>query len=392
MSDGSNSSQKILLRPLQNIGAQDILQVGTTYEGILRKRGTNLLAHSALKRIGIGNTKWKQRFVVISQGCVYCFEDEFAKKPQCAFSLSVYNSVEEANVPGILNCFEIKLTSDANKPSQMFACETETKRQIWITHIQEAMQHVRKYFGTNCSADSDEGICMTTGDHISRQPQVPLPPTPDGTGNHKTKPAVPSKPHRLPPSEYSLESDDDVEPYDIIVDVDDIDTRRQFPGQVPVLPVVQQHSISRRPPVSIPGNNRPIVSTYVPFESSSGATHDGNSCVDSSRPNYINEVFQETEYFFDSNDRAAAQHCLENKPSGTFLVRRGNSTPTVLSVQTSSGLAGVKEFQIVEQEKKLSINKKDFFPSRDAMLCYYNSNVLPKNEYAVKLSAGYKSQ
>jgi len=32
----------------------------------------------------------KQRFAVISQGCVYCFKDEYAQKPISAFSLTVY--------------------------------------------------------------------------------------------------------------------------------------------------------------------------------------------------------------------------------------------------------------------------------------------------------------
>lgn len=387
MSDGSNASQKVLLEPLKSIGAQDLIQVGSpTYEGFLRKRGGRFQSL-------LGSSKWKQRFVVISQGCVYCFKDEYAEKPQSAFSLAVYGSVLEASFPNILNVFEIQ-HEYTSTPSQFFACETEAKKTTWMAYIEEAIRLAHQHIGENqkLSSGSDEGISMTPNRRKSHAPLPPLPPTPDEMA------AAGSKYKHQSKSEYSLESDDEGEEY---TEIKDHQETRQTAPQGSSLPkgvtggirVMQldapkrQDTMSKRPALPLPatpGQKQAPTSSKTMYE-------DVNTKPSTGKPDYINEdIFKEEEFFFNSTDKAKAHRLLSNQPVGTFLVRLGNSTPTVLSVQTS---IGIKEFQIVENEaSKVSINRTQYFPTLQNMLCYYNQNDLPKKEYTVKLKRGYKSK
>lgn len=405
--DGSNSSYYVPL--LENIGAQDILRVGPSFNGILRKRGHN---NNPLNKIGIGSTKWKTRFVVILKGCVYCFKDEYAHKPQCAFSLSSYDSVEEAMVPGVLNSFEIKHNTDESQSPHMFACESNSKRQTWIEHFQEAMQHAHQQSWANLSSADNK----STNSKDRRPPKMSLPPTPGNPSNGKQYADAPPIPLRHQPSQSSLASNDteaiDTTPKTNISN--GTKDKRNVPKPVIQPPVVRQPSISERPPLPLPSTERlvgsrngisngtgprPLPNKGRPGMSSNSVSKDNNSdslCDDegavASTNCNVHELFNKAEYFYNSRDKTEAQRLLENKPIGTFLVRLGNSTPTVLSVQTSVGLASVKEFQIVEQEGRLSINKTDYFPSRDDLLNYYSTNVLPRKDYAVMLIKGYKAK
>lgn len=387
--DSMSDSQKILSEPLKNIGAQDILAVGSTYEGVLRKRGGKFVE----KLLHIGSVKWKQRFVVISQGCVYCFKDEYAHRPLSAFSLTVYESVHETTAPNMLNVFEIKHEYEA-KPAHVFACETEAKRKLWIAHIEEALRQAHQHSGGSSqkhSADSDEGIAMTPS-RKSRAFLPPLPPTPDEAG---------VKYKRKEKSEYSLESDDepddDKEPYDEIGEHTVqgravTSPKSKVPiGGVNVMgaapPKSRQDSISKRPGIPLPD---------LPQSSGEQTTRSGYEkppdCAlkGGKLPDYINEsMFKSEDFFFNSKDKIEAHRLLGSKPVGTFLVRLGSSTPTVLSVMTD---LGIKEFQIAENaEGKVSINRQEYFPKLETMLCFYNQNDLPKKEYSVKLRKGYKS-
>lgn len=382
MSDGSNTSQKILLEPLKNIGAQDILKVGSTFEGVLRKRGGRLGS-----LLSMGSSKWKQRFVVISQGCVYCFKDEYAMRPQSAFSLSVYESVQETTVPNVLHVFEIK-HEDSTKSSQLFASETEAKRKTWIAYIHDAITQVHQHSGGSqkLSNDSDEGISMTRKSRMSRAPLPPLPPTPDDDTKykHKTK------------SEYSLESDDEEE--DEYSEIAEARETRKMPrgavGGVQVMPTAgtpaRQDTMGKRPAIPLPKTPDQIKQAEK-LKQAGRKGYEDVTTPEGKLPDYVNEdVFKEDEFFFNSTDKAEAHRLLSSHPIGTFLVRLGNSTPTVLSVQTP---LGIKEFQIVENESgKVSINRTQYFPALQNMLCFYNQNDLPKKEYTVKLIKGYNNK
>ncbi|XP_053407900.1 SH3 domain-binding protein 2-like isoform X2 [Mercenaria mercenaria] len=379
MSDGSSASQKILLEPLKNIGAQDILKVGSTYEGVLRKRGGRIgnLLH-------IGSAKWKQRFVVISQGCVYSFKDEYALRPQSAFSLSVYESVQETTIPNVLHVFEIK-HEDRSRPSQLFASETEAKRKTWIAYIHDAITQVHQHSGGSqkLSADSDEGISMTPKKRMSRAPLPPLPPTPDDTKyKHKSK------------SEYSLESDDEEEYSEIKEEQEMRRLPRGATGGVQVMPTgtpKRQDTISRRPAIPLPEtpDQRNQTSTLERKQAAKQGYEDVAK-PEGKLPDYVNEeTFKDEDFFFNDKNKEEAHRLLGVHPVGTFLVRLGNSTPTVLSVQTP---LGIKEFQIAENDAgKVSINRSQYFPTLQNMLCFYNQNDLPKKEYKVKLVKGFKS-
>lgn len=383
MSDESGL-HKVLQEPLKNIGAQDILAVGSTYEGVLRKRGGKLDAF--LRR----SVKWRQRFVVLSQGCVYCFKDEYAQRPQSAFSLTVYESVQPTSVPNMMHVFEIKHEYEA-KPSHLFACETDAKRKLWIAHIEEAMRQAHQQLGGNqkLSTDSDEGISMAARSRKSRANLPPLPPPPDEAG---------MKYKRKEKSEYSLESDDDEhvdeqEAYDEVethIELGNQATKKAPIGGVNVMlgATAGRESISKRPALPLPAT--PRSSPSQKHKRSPGYEKPSDSALSEKRPDYINDsAFKQHEYFFDSSDKVEAQRLLSSHPTGTFLVRKGNSSPLVLSVMTDLGF---KEFQITDnEEEKKTLNRSEYFPDLTSLLSYYNTNFLPKKEYFVKLKKGYKS-
>ncbi|KAL4232192.1 hypothetical protein ACF0H5_009767 [Mactra antiquata] len=275
----------------------------------------------------------------------------------------------------MLHCFEIK-HKDQNHPPQCFAAETDDKRKTWVGYIQDAITQAHQSSGESHSG-SDEGISLTT------PKRRPLPPI-DKKYTSGSK------------SEYSLDSDDEIEldPYDEVNDPEptkpspkqqttgfpsrDSKPAINIPGGVSVLPLSdKRNSMSQRPKMDLPP---------IPGEQPQRST--SISRKESALPDYENDGFPPKTYTFNSKEKDKAHSVLKKHPPGTFMVRLGNSTPTVLSVMTE---IGIKEFQITEDGPHVSIDRKTKFPSTPAMLTYYHSNLLPKNEYQVKLVRGYKS-
>ncbi|XP_052249604.1 SH3 domain-binding protein 2-like [Dreissena polymorpha] len=293
MSDGSNHNVKILHEPLRNIGAQDILQVGgKLYDGTLRKR-------SQLDKL-LGSTRWKQRFVVISQGCVYCFKSEYASRPLTAFSLTVYDSAVETEMHGVLNCFEIRHETKDKTP-HYFAAETDDKRKAWLGYLNDAIAQAHTFSGEKLSADSDEGIAGCKYKPVNRRSNVPLPPLPTASPSASSARAPLAK--ASPKSEYDLESEEDDDPYDKVPEQEapakpsvTSPTRSgaTLPGGVPLLPTTaglqelsrkRPQTVSKRPPQALPGTYQ---ETHIATDTIGRRTL--SLAEPSATPNYINDT------------------------------------------------------------------------------------------------------
>ncbi|WAR22196.1 3BP2-like protein [Mya arenaria] len=307
-----------------------------------------------LKNIG------KQRFVVISQGCIYCFKDEYATKPLTAFALCYFQGAADVDIAGVLNSFEVR-HEEAGKNPYQFAAETEEKRKTWVGFINAAIGDAREP-RQNLSAESDEGICMAPTTPTSRPPL-------------KKRQSAPREPeHRnvitSSRSEYDLESDEEEDdPYDR-VPLDSIEEKnskfpikgKALPGAVQMLPGLNQLTGNNRPKTTISGRpGMPLPNTPTSYQQ-----------TDIRHSTTGQPKFESTDYMLNSKDRHEA----------------ASSTPTVLCVVVDSS---VKEFQVFEQDNKhVSLNKEKYFPKFDNLLLFYHQNFLPKKDYNVKLKKGYK--
>lgn len=397
MSDGSNTF-KCIQEPYKTVGAQDLLKIGYQYYGHLRKRGKreHLLASLSLK--------WRQKFVILSQGCVYCYGSEFSKSPASAFSLSVYERVKEiGDQANMLHCFEV-LHEDPNKPPHTFACETDRKRQEWIQHIRESIDQSHKISQGSLHSDgggSDEGIAMQPS-ITKRKTTRDLPPLPKipSDAEIRVSGSPRDKRNKKPESEYDF-GDEDLEEDDMYHDVDE----KTFEQPQPESPTAKRVPVGR---IGLPGmvgssqssltssgrntsdpSNRPAVPLPLPKPKWAPENRESMTYEDTSAT-ISRTTFPPASYLFDSNNKDRAKELLSSKPKGTFLLRNGrqDKEKKVLSLQTT---AGVKEFQIQHKGSQVTLNNQELFEDVDRLLQYYSENNLPKNEYKQKLVKGYKS-
>lgn len=414
MSDGSNIF-KCILEPYKTVGAQDLLKIGYQYYGHLRKRGKreHLFASFSLK--------WRQKFVILSQGCVYCYGNEFSKSPSAAFSLSVYESVKEiGDQAQMLHCFEI-YHEDHTKTPHTFACETDQKRKEWVSHIRESIEQSHKISQGSLHSDgggSDEGIVMAPS-ITKRKPTRDLPPLPRIPSDNDVKISGSSgqKKTKKPESEYDLGDDDDEVEEDATyndVDVSEFDHplegspsfkhglagRIGLPGmaglnlsdQRPSFQPLKPPKPSHADPASRPAVPLPLPKPKKTAESRQSCAYEDTEPTKprmGAKPLHA-KVFSPVSYLFDSNDKEQAREILSSKRGGTFLLRNGRQDrdKKVLSVKTD---LGVKEFQIQQKEGHMTLNNQEVFEDLDKLLLHYRENNLPKNEYQQKLVRGYNS-
>ena len=119
-------------QPLQNIGCQELTAKGGK-GGWVRKR------HFANK---LKIFRWPKVYLVISEGCIYYFRNEFCKCPSGKFSLFGFNSVTRAS--GIKESeaifpFKIDHTHKNEFKSYFFACSSGKEMKEWMKAIKEEL-------------------------------------------------------------------------------------------------------------------------------------------------------------------------------------------------------------------------------------------------------------
>ncbi|XP_053395113.1 uncharacterized protein LOC123524186 isoform X2 [Mercenaria mercenaria] len=139
---------EIIAEPL-NIGASDLLKgVEYTYCG-----GVYIQSETLLGR------KWKSRYAIISQGCLYIYTNKNAKKTECSYSLKQFVGAVECgpeNGEDICFCLRYK---NARAPL-IFSCDTLDRREKWIDNFCSEISEVQSTL-YNVSADSGFGSAAT---------------------------------------------------------------------------------------------------------------------------------------------------------------------------------------------------------------------------------------
>ncbi|XP_035672774.1 SH3 domain-binding protein 2-like [Branchiostoma floridae] len=162
--------------PHITIGAQELLSDGkAVFYGWLRKKGNDAISQKFMR--------WKHRYVILKDGCVYYFKNETSEKPCGAFSLSSYTKIMRAeDVKTAELPWPFKLIS---KYGQMrtwyFSASNEQDMQHWMLNLQKEMDAVN-----SCtSSQGAPGVGHTTrtsGGGRNPGVVVPDPAYGDGSG------------------------------------------------------------------------------------------------------------------------------------------------------------------------------------------------------------------
>lgn len=128
---------KLRDQPFDNIGANDICSVETNYKGFLNKEGK---VERNLQKL-VSHVPWRRYFVVLSQGCVYVFQNEHAAKPKVKFSLRNYHKLQRNfSIPF---SFEI-LPCISDGKVYRFQCDDEADRLDWMRALYVSLLAVHK--------------------------------------------------------------------------------------------------------------------------------------------------------------------------------------------------------------------------------------------------------
>ncbi|XP_071090495.1 SH3 domain-binding protein 2-like [Haliotis cracherodii] len=399
----------IIPEPYTGLGAQPLLQHHPPrHTGFLRKRGKRerMLESFRLTRSLLGRVlRWRQRFVVISQGCIYCFASETAGRPLQAFTLKGYNRLlamdEEPSTPW---AFRIS-SPDETAKVHYFSCVSDVDRMTWMKAFREEMMLANKVKDDRFSAgsvastssskdvyvmlhkpifeppqsddsdeDSDEEEDDSDYDQINdldlekaRRPRIPLPPTPDDPAYKEVTKEVRKAPEKKPlPTPHKPNS----EKHTYINSPKHTSTKtNSLPAQASTLaaksaaPRAKAKSEAKQTPQPPKPKTKPKpTSPSVPSEK---------------------------EYFFPESDRDKALSILrEQNDQGTYLVRMSRTNDQkVLSVMTEGAV--IKEYKILQKEKKVTINNRDYYKSVGDLLVAYQARPLPNR--TTSLGRAYSS-
>ncbi|XP_067657535.1 SH3 domain-binding protein 2-like [Haliotis asinina] len=399
----------IIPGPYTGLGAQGLLQHHPPrHTGFLRKRGKRerMLESFRLTRSLLGRVlRWRQRFVVISQGCIYCYVSETASRPLQAFSLIGYNRLlsmdEEPTSP-----WAFRITSpDPTAKVHFFACVSDADRMTWMKAIREEMMQANNVkddcfsagsvVSTSSSKDvyvllqkpifepqeSDDDQDSQDGDEDDsdydqindldleklKRPRMPLPPTPDDQA------------HKAPTKQ-------------------DLKSPAKLPPPKPHKANAEKHTYVNSPKGpktnSLPGHATSSADKPAPpkpkLVPKSGTIPAQQPPKPNPKPKPASApVPDEKEYFFPENDRDKALSILrERKDQGTYLVRMSRTNDQkVLSVMTENEV--IKEYKILQKDKKVSINNRDYYKSVGDLIAAYKGKPLPNR--TTMLGRGYST-
>ncbi|XP_033756626.1 uncharacterized protein LOC117339255 [Pecten maximus] len=361
MSGDGSIVPSIFLEPQSTIGAQDLLRLGVKYYGFIRKRGQlerTLLQIPVLKLIV---TKWRQKFMVISKGCLYIYHDEFATSPFQSVSLRGYDQVvrEKAQDSDRMKSFRLFSKEQQGRKQFTFGSASEDDRKKWMKTLKEEMLLANEAveeededsndFNEQDDEPEDEYTYLEKQVKVKIYPPVIPPrtvaakPKTSSKANNKTKQPEP-------------ESDSDSD-YDKITEGELAQIRSSRPP-LPAIPEPEQ-----KIKVQVRTKPKPLPAA---------------------KP-LLNKQVSRDDFEFKGSDRIQVQRILSARTSGTYLVRQSRTNDNeVLSVQTVDGL---KEFRIFEKDGQYSIDHKVFFKTLELLLQHYSKAELPNRHDS--LNRGY---
>ncbi|XP_063435222.1 SH3 domain-binding protein 2-like isoform X2 [Mytilus trossulus] len=376
--------------PRFTIGAQDISTLNTTnhhgflrYEGGLEKFVRRTVIFKPFFREAV---KWRQRFVVLCEGCMYLYKDEYATSPLKAFSLADFTRIQrfQDNDRRTRMKFQlVPLNEDSPQKFLTFCSSTDEERKVWFQKIRKEMDEaVHGSSHLQSDFDQDEYVSLETPvqvqpAHTYREPDKKL--VKKSKNNEKKKKEKDNKPNekdnkpnekdknentatagrRLPPSPPEDDDEDDLSDYDTIAE--DAFVSRALPAVPPSVPK------ERTPRLIEP------IKPKVPQKPQS---------------NIKKLRYSRSEFEFNSSDRTQVEGILDEMSVGTFLVRKSRQdNQEVLSVKTDDG---IKEYKIYNKNRGLSIdNKEQWFSTTEELLDHYSQQDIPNR--VMTLSRAYST-
>ncbi|XP_076439770.1 uncharacterized protein LOC143279575 [Babylonia areolata] len=426
MSNGSVSRSPTSVEPHTTVSAQDLVQGSHTDRcGFLRKRGQKerVLENLHLSR----HFNWRQRFVVIMDGCCYCYDDELSKTPFQTFSLEGYNRIYRHQSERATFVFALEPALDCRKKVHNFAAFTEEDRIAWMQSFREAMVKANNLDPSPISSsatdhaaiyaelekavyevvraspsvaeedeeDDEEGDSSDDSDYdvpmepkvepktLSNRRNIPLPAVPQSANATSTSPppTTPTSPLSKPPvsrpkAPLPVAGGDSggslgrpKPPLPIPSSPQDTSPLPHLPGRVNVLPSVPAPRPKQPGPGPAP---RPSHTPPDPAAAKPPVQRRGRR-------------LSEMDCFFDNNDREAAIEILRssNLP-GTFMIRKSRQGDSrVLVVMT---MEDVKEYKIFTEAGQVSLDRRTFFSDVDELLNHYSTSPLPNRQQTLTRS------
>ncbi|KAK6186075.1 hypothetical protein SNE40_008181 [Patella caerulea] len=411
----TNRGQRVLHTPQKNIGAQALLNIAEcSHSGFLAKRGRRerIVERFNLPQKPIFNDikKWRKRFVIISQGCVYIYDKESSRNPHKAFPLAGYNQLFKMGSDNGELIFRLEGLYPNMKECQ-FSCSVESERKEWMKQLREEMciandvepdpmpsggsvtdDDVYVYLQKpikELEYDQDDEFYDDTGDDVGDgneefssdddsydqipenlvvpRNRMPLPPTPKDMRKSTTE----SKSSSLKPKTA-------IQPPANNVPV--VKTKTPVPtSSTQNVPLPK-----KKPPLPPPGQNDSPVKKKVPLPSASDKPRTNPKPPSIPKDTKVNgkssklAPLKEKDYLFPSSDRAEAAKILKKGPVGTYLVRDSRTDGTkVLAVNTEEE---VREYKVFTLGNKVSIDKKTYHNSMKDLLNAYSETNLPRRD------------
>ncbi|ESO82907.1 hypothetical protein LOTGIDRAFT_229878 [Lottia gigantea] len=131
----NHTVSKTLSVPLRFIGAQELMSTApNAYSGFLAKRGRRerLVERFNLPNKAIFNDikKWRKRFIIISQGCVYIYDKEISSRPHQSFPLYGYNRISKMGSDHDAFTFRLEGKNGGGFKIYYFSTATDEERKV----------------------------------------------------------------------------------------------------------------------------------------------------------------------------------------------------------------------------------------------------------------------
>ncbi|XP_045158087.2 uncharacterized protein LOC123524172 [Mercenaria mercenaria] len=161
----ANMASTTLIEEPLVIGAGDLLRgVKYTHCGVLYVQNDSHFGK-----------KWKQRYVIISEGCLYIYPDRKSKKSEHAYSFKQFDSAIDCDpINGETVCFCLRYKNGHG--SILFSCDTRETREKWLNTFWAVISEVETTFN-KLSLDSGYGSAETVPRNT-----VDMPTYEDGPG------------------------------------------------------------------------------------------------------------------------------------------------------------------------------------------------------------------
>ncbi|XP_052773015.1 SH3 domain-binding protein 2-like [Mya arenaria] len=332
----STRGSQILTNPHVTIGAQELPVVeDCARSGFLRKQGR-------IERT-IKFLKWRQRYVVLSKGCLYIYNDEYATAPMSSAFLGNYIKCVRQRVPGrmqwifqLVPATQATLGTSGTSHSLMFCSATEEERKEWMSAIKNELMLAHKFTEEQIAQHklgcSDEEYIYLEKSVVAERPRA----------------LHPARNVPLPREEEE--------------DYHEIANEQMLPDN--------QIQPSKR--------NKPTFPAPQPGAQDKGFVRQTSSPATSPLPSPTSpSAVSKTSYEYEGSDRNHIERLLVALPRGTYLVRKSRQdNKEVLSVNIDNSL---KEFKIYDKDGQVTVDQTTLFPTLEKLLEYYTQNNLPKH-------------